>query len=397
MRITQTRDIRAENRLEILRCLLEHSPLSRQELCRRTGLNKSTVSIIVKELMERGLVVETELGTSAGGRKPIMLKPSVEAGFVVAVDLDVSEVEAMATDLSGERVLASRRARIADPAFPAVRAQLFEAIDALVAERPDSRYGLVGIGVAVHGVVDLLGTIRFVPQLAWHNIDIRSLLAERYGVPVLVDGDGNLAAMVQQRAEAREDEGGRDRDGDAARDLALVSIGDTISGGQIIGGHVLRGHHGFANAIGHHTVNQDEPVQCRCGRYGCWEQYVSDAAILARASAGRERPVESMDELIGLIRHQDPVAQEALDYFVTHLAIGLTNIIFLFDTQLIAINSRLLDAFPYYLPEVKRRMTLPITHSERVVLARMGGRGAILGAAAAAIDRFLQGLSAGEA
>lgn len=132
------------------------------------------------------------------------------------------------------------------------------------------------------------------------------------------------------------------------------------------------------------------------GRYGCWEQYCSDVAVLASASALRGEPVRSMDEFVDLVRLQDPAAKEALDRFLTHLAIGLTNIISIFDTQLIAINARLLNEFPSYLPEVQRRMTLPITQSETVVLARTGGRGAVLGAADAAVDRFFEGLSVGE-
>ncbi|WP_307739415.1 ROK family protein [uncultured Parolsenella sp.] len=395
MRITQTRDIRSVNRREVFRCLLDHYPLSRQELCGRTGLNKSTVSVIVKEWMERGLVVETERGASASGRKPIMLQPSVNAGFAVAIDLDVSHFTVMTCDLSGERVLDELRLPIEQTDFPTVCGRLFSAVDALVARRPASRYGLIGIGIAVHGIVDLTGTIRFVPQLDWHDIDVRSLFAERYGIPVLVDNDGNFAVTVEQRAEIRLGEGTGD-DPDAGRDLSFVSISDTISGGQVVNGRLLRGHHGFANAIGHHTVQQDEPVRCRCGRYGCWEQYCSDVAVLSSASALRGEPVRSMDEFVDLVRHQDPAAREALDRFLTHLAIGLTNIISIFDTQLIAINARLLNEFPSYLPEVQRRMTLPITHFETVVLARTGGRGAVLGAADAAVDRFFEGLSVGE-
>lgn len=392
MKITQTRDIRSVNRWEIFRHVLLHHPINRMELCARTGLNKATVSTIVKEWIELGLLVEADVGTSSSGRKPILLEPVASAGYVIAIDLDVDHVEAIATDLSGEQVIACRQYPITQSDFPAVCTLLYRAVDDLIAERPASRYGLVGIGVAVHGVVDLSGTIRFVPQLDWHNIDIQSLLEERYGVAVSVDSDGNLAATMQHKVEMTlpdEDEAGDP----PIHNLMLVNIGETISAGHIVDGEVQRGYHGFANAIGHLTVKMDETRQCHCGRYGCWEQYCSDGAVIARANKLRDTPVESMDELIDLIRHQDPAAQAALDYFLTQVAIGLTNIIFIFDTQLIALNARLLNAFPYYLPEVQRRMTLPITHSERVVLARMRDHGAILGAADTAVERFFQDLS----
>ena len=79
-----------------------------------------------------------------------------------------------------------------------------------------------------------------------------------------------------------------------------------------------------------------------------------------------------------------------MDRFLTYLAVGLTNIIFIFDCQAIAISSELLSALPYYLPEVMRKMVLPITHVEKVVLSRLGKSGAILGAANQAVFQFFQ-------
>ena len=92
MKITQTKDIRASNRWEIMGLVLRHWPISRADICRRTGLNKATVSTIVKEWLDAGLLRETELGRSEGGRKPILLKPREEAGCTVALDLDIRRV-----------------------------------------------------------------------------------------------------------------------------------------------------------------------------------------------------------------------------------------------------------------------------------------------------------------
>ena len=160
--------------------------------------------------------------------------------------------------------------------------------------------------------------------------------------------------------------------------------------GLITHGEVFRGYHGFANAIGHHTINLDEPVQCSCGKYGCWEQYCSNGAVIAYANTVLPQPISTLEELITLIRHQDPLARQVMDRFLTYLAVGLTNIIFIFDCQAIAISSELLSALPYYLPEVMRKMVLPITHVEKVVLSRLGKSGAILGAASQAVFQFFQ-------
>ena len=386
MKITQTKDIRAANRWEIMRLVLGRWPISRADIGRRTGLNKATVSTIVKEWLDAGLLRETELGPSEGGRKPILLKPRAEAGCALALDLDIRRVGAILTDLSGEKVLAREQFAIGEQDFPQVYGQLCQAVDRLLHRMPQSRYGLVGMGVAVHGVVDLSGLIRFIPRLGWRNVDLRSLLEERYQVPVYLDNDGNLAALAQQELM----EGG---EGQPYQSLAVVNIGESISAGLITQGEVLRGFHGFANAIGHHTINFDEPVRCSCGKFGCWEQYCSDSAVIAYANSVLPRPIATLEELVELIRHQDPVAKQVMDRFLTYLAVGLTNIIFIFDCQAVAVSSELLSALPYYLPEIMGKMVLPITHMEKVELSRLGKSGAILGAAHQAACQFFQDLA----
>ena len=390
MKITQTKDIRALNRWEIMKQILHHYPISRVDICNVTGLNKATVSTIVKEWIDMGLLTETERGPSLSGRRPILLQPLLREGYVIAIDIDVRYVQAILTDLSGDNILSRRQFSIEDPAFPAVYRQICEALDEMLKGQPPTSYGLVGIGVSVHGIVDLSGLIRFVPRLGWRNIDICSLLSERYHAAVLIDNDGNLAAIAQQNIELNADINDEKHSAPPYQSLAAVNISDSISAGLITNGELLRGYHGFANAIGHHTINFNETMQCHCGKYGCWEQYCSDSAVLAYANSQLSEPIHSIQELIILIQHQNPVAKEVLDRFISYLAVGLTNIIFIFDCEVVAISSELLSALPYYLPEVLRKMILPITHSEQVVLSRLGKNGAILGAAGQVVEHFFQ-------
>ncbi len=391
MKITQTKDIRTANRWEIIKQILHNYPISRVDICNLTGLNKATVSTIVKEWIDAGLVKETERGTSASGRRPILLEPLPGAGYAVALDIDITNVRAILTDLSGENILSRNEFSIRDSAFPAVYQQICRCVDSLLKGQPPARYGLVGIGISVHGIVDLSGLIRFVPSLGWRNIDICTLLKERYRVPICIDNDGNLAATAQQNMEINTYDLNDDQPAKAPyQSLAVVNISDSISAGLITNGELLRGYHGFANAIGHHTINFDEPVQCHCGKYGCWEQYCSDSAVIEQANRLLEQPIHSIREFVGLIQHQNPAAKQVLDRFLSNLAVGLTNIIFIFDCEAIAISSELLSSLPYYLPEVLRRMILPITHSEQVMLSCLGKNGAILGAAGQAIEHFFQ-------
>lgn len=381
MKISQTKDIRTANRLTIIRHILDKKDISRARISEDTGLNKATVSTIVKEWMNLRLVEENTTGDSNGGRKPIILTLAESAGYCIAVDMGVTRVNLILVNIKNEIVARSSFA-IRDIAFSNVYASLCSAIDQLVAQMPVSTYGLFGISLAIRGIVDLDGVIRFIPQFGWHNVDIRSLLCERYQVPVYIDNDGNLGAAMESRLYPQY------------KELTVLSISDTISCGMITHGNLVRGYLGFANAVGHHTVNIRETRQCSCGKYGCWEQYCSDQSLIDETNRLRETPIHDIEDYIELVKQQDPAALKVLQNFIKNLAIGLSNIIFFMNSEMIILNSRLLQALPYLLPEIMKVIVLPITHTQEILLSTLGNEGPILGASRKAIEEFFASLSA---
>ena len=380
MKISQTRDIRSANRLTIIKHILNKKHISRARISEETGLNKATVSTIVKEWMSLKLVEETTTGDSNGGRKPIILTLAARAGYCIAVDMGVQSVQLILTDLNNE-ILLRRSFAITEPAFACVYRQLYQEIDRMISAIPPCPYGLIGISLAVRGIIDLDGVIRFIPKLGWHNIDIKALLDQRYHVPVYIDNDGNLAASMESRLYPQY------------REMTVLSITDVISCGMITDGELVRGYLGFANAVGHHTVNIRETRQCSCGKYGCWEQYCSDQALLEEMNRKRETPLTDIDQFIDLIQEQDPDALEVLDRFIHNLAIGLSNIIFFMNSEMIILNSHLIQSLPYLLPEIMKDIVLPITHTQEILLSTLGSDAPILGASMQAIEAFFEVLS----
>lgn len=381
MKISQTKDIRTANRLTIIRHILDKKDISRARISEDTGLNKATVSTIVKEWMNLKLVEEYTTGDSNGGRKPIILTLAESAGYCIAVDMGVTRVNLILANIKNE-IVARSSFSIQDTAFSNVYASLCSAIDQLILQMPPSTYGLFGISLAIRGIVDLNGVIRFIPQFGWHNVDIRSLLCERYQVPVYIDNDGDLGAAMESRLYPQY------------KELTVLSISDTISCGMITNGALVRGYLGFANAVGHHTVNIHETRQCSCGKYGCWEQYCSDQSLIDGTNRLREQPIHTIEDYIELVKQQDPAALKVLKSFIKNLAIGLSNIIFFMNSEMIILNSRLLQALPYLLPEIMKVTILPITHTQELLLSTLGNEGPILGASRKAIEEFFASLSA---
>ncbi len=380
MKISQTKDIRSVNRMTIIRRILDSGHISRARISEETGLNKATVSTIVREWMDLKLVNETTTGDSNGGRKPIILTLASDAGYCIAADIGVSRIRLTLANLQNT-IIAQRVFAGTAPAFSAIYDELCQHIDHLVQSIPPCPYGLIGISLAVRGIIDLDGVIRFIPKLGWHNVDIRSLLKQRYHVPIYIDNDGNLAASMEFRLYPQY------------RELTVLSISDVISCGMISDGHLVRGYLGFANAVGHHTINIRETRQCSCGKYGCWEQYCSDQWLIEETNQRRSLPIHNIDDFISLIKHQDADALDVLTLFIQNLAIGLSNIIFFMNSEMIILNSHLIHSLPYLLPEIMKATVLPITHSQEILLSSLGEDAPILGASRQAIEEFFQILS----
>lgn len=380
MKISQTKDIRSANRLTIIKHILNKKHISRARISEETGLNKATVSTIVKEWMSLKLVEETTMGDSNGGRPPIILTLAANAGYCIAVDIGVRSVALILTDLNND-IIKRRSIPIENQAFSHVYQQIYLAIDQIIRDIPPCPYGLIGISLAVRGIIDLDGVIRFIPRLQWHNIDIKSLLEQRYHVPVYIDNDGNLAASMESRLHPQYQE------------LTVLCITDVISCGLITRGHLIRGYLGFANAVGHHTINIRETRQCSCGKYGCWEQYCSDQFLLDEMNQHLDTPLTDIDGFIELIKKQDSTALAILNSYIKNLAIGLSNIIFFVNCEMIILNSHLIQSLPYLMPEIMKDIILPITHSQEILLSTLGNDAPILGASMKAIEEFFEALS----
>ena len=321
------------------------------------------------------------MGDSSGGRPPIILTLAAKAGYCIAVDIGARRISLILTDLNND-IISRRSLFIEKKAFSYVYQQIYVAIDKMIREIPPCPYGLIGISLAVRGIIDLDGVIRFIPKLQWHNIDIKSLLEQRYNVPVYIDNDGNLAASMESRLHPQYEE------------LTVLCISDVISCGMISNGQLIRGYLGFANAVGHHTINIQETKQCSCGKYGCWEQYCSDQYLLDEINLHLEKPLEDIDEFIELVKKQHPSALAILDTYIRNLAIGLSNIIFFVNCEMIILNSHLIQSLPYLLPEIMKDIVLPITHTQEILISSLGNEGPILGASLKAIEEFFEILSA---
>ena len=329
---------RAYNAALVLRALYEHSPISRAEVARMSGLTRTTVGDVVGELIREGLAREVGRGPSTGGKAPILLELVEDARYVVGLDLGEFMFRGALVDLRG-RVHETAERKVegldGDEALGVVHALVDELVGRLAGGRSDA---LLGIGVGTPGIVDAAtGTIRWAVNLDWQDLPLGEILRERYDVPVQVANDSRAAALAIQLFD-RPRADGRPGDPDAAPgtpgaaaepatgtaptarpNLVAIKVGRGIGAGVVLGGELFHGDGFGAGEIGHTTVEVDG-AECRCGRFGCLETVASSRAILRRAT---ELAVDRPES--GLGRRLRETGELRLDDLAAVLASGASD------------------------------------------------------------------------
>lgn len=376
--------IKKINSAIVLDCVLRHAPLSRAQISERTGLNKATVSSLVQDLITGDLVVEIGMGESSGGRKPVMLLFNRSAGYAVGIDLGVTYIRGLLTDLEGHPVAEAYvdlPSRSADDVLP----RLYECIGGLIAKTPDSTYGIVGIGIGVPGIVDGSGTVLFAPNLEWEHVPLQSLVGERFGVPVTIDNEANAGAQGEQTYGV----------GRGIEHIIYISAGIGIGTGIMINRKLYKGASGFSGELGHLSIALDGPA-CRCGNQGCWELYASEKALLEQAAA---YGWSTFDQVVRAAGDGNGRAIALLNRIGRYLGIGIANIVNVFNPDAVIIGNTLSLAEPWIrepIRETIERRTLPYHRSGmKVLYAELRERSAVYGAAYYAINGFFDKVKGG--
>jgi predicted NBD/HSP70 family sugar kinase len=375
--------VRRLNLGTVLGLVHREGPLPRSALTQATGLNRSTVGVLVGELAELGLVQEREPGASnrVGRPSPVVVADS----RVVALAIN-PEVDAITVGVVGLDATVHRRVRYPTAHIPTARDAVAIAsavIDGLRADLGKATR-VVGIGVAVPGLVrEEDGVVRLAPHLEWAEEPFAAELAEATGYPVLAANDASLGADAERLFGA----------GRGAADLVYLNGGASgIGAGVIVGGRPLTGISGYAGELGHTLVNS-AGVRCHCGAIGCLETEVSQRALLQVLGMESADADELARALSAAVDADDATVIAEVDRQLGFLATALRNATNVFDPQLIVLGGFLgaLHALdPQRLPRLVGEQALAAS-AERlsIMRAELGSDILMIGAAELAFRPLL--------
>ena len=309
--------VRDVNRHLILGLIRSRQPISRADLARETGLQRSTVSLITEQLIRQRWVTEGATGQALRGRKPRLLYLNVERARILGVDIRPTLTTIAIADPNG-RVIAYERVPTARRPDVFVR-DLCRRLRSFLRAHP--RITCEGIGITVPGGVDhLRQRLVSAPNLGWRDVDLKGPVERATGIAVELENAANACAIAEASTGAHHEQ----------RDLIVVTVSEGIGTGIVSGGRLVRGASGLAGEFGHVSLDEDGPV-CGCGRRGCWEVYASNSAALEAyaggRTSGRRASAKSVgltfDQLLTLAQQGDAEAIRALDRMGTYLGKGI--------------------------------------------------------------------------
>jgi len=384
--------LRELNRGRVIESLRELGVASRAEIARSTGLSPATVSTLVGQLVETGLVVDAPQRLSRrsqGGRPPALITLDPLAGVAIGIDLGKRHLAVAVSDLSHE-ILAERwRTMHEDYDARAGMDGAVKLVDEALTRsgtEPDRVLG-VGLGLPgpIHRSTGTVGSSAILP--GWTDVRIAEVMSERLALPVHVDNDANLGALAELHWGA----------GHGASTFVYLKMATGIGAGLVIGGRLFHGAGGTAGEIGHTTVDEAGPI-CRCGNRGCLEMVAAAPALaeLLRPTRGEvtgERVVE-------LALEGDPGCRRAIADAGSYAGQAVANLCNLFNPERIVVGGSLGAAGEVLLgplrEAVRRRVIPSAVEDVEIVPGVLGDRAELLGAVALVLKEKEQGVVASQ-
>lgn len=346
-RVTQ---IRGANRALVLQILRRYHQLSRAELARRTGLSEGAVSRISAELLEDKLIHEQGSENSTGGRPGTRLELNPNYHRAIGVDIRQFETRVSLGTLQGQIV---ETQRFRTPRTPAKTLELVaEHVNRLKENVRDC--AIHGIGVSVRGIVDHeRGVVEVGSSSAWNSVAIKAPLEARTGLPVYVENNVRAAALAQYNSGSREING--------SRCMLFIRVDEGIGMGIVMDGKIYRGTHRSAGEIGQMVV-ADSPGVGAQDRPGCLESLAAHPAIFARYNddsqekRGASRETESrIRRICHLAQEGNAEAAQAIRECMRYLGIGIANVIWALNADVVIIDGAITDAWPLVLEAIREQ------------------------------------------
>ncbi|PTX58483.1 putative NBD/HSP70 family sugar kinase [Melghirimyces profundicolus] len=380
------------NRSIILNTIRHSGPISRMEIAKKQGLSPTTVTSAVHDLMEMGLVKESGVGKSSGGRKPILLQFQPDSLSVICIAVGHTSISMAEMNLEAG-VKQKRTVPVGGRTGEELVDHLLQSVELFL--RSD---GYAGISITVPGIVDAEnGIVRYNERLKLRDVPIKKLMEERTQLQTCLENDTNAIVLAEKYYGSYKD----------CENLLYIMIDDGIGAGIILRDSLYRGRNGGAGEFGHTSIDRSG-IPCNCGNRGCLEHYAGWLGLYARILAYIHRGrITQMLELAGgdpmaitpdhfliALNLGDELAEELLEEMAVALSVGISNILNILDPDAVILGGELAQGNERLLTKVNAQIAVENIHGAKddilVLPASLKGDYALTGAAAVILQEIFR-------
>jgi glucokinase-like ROK family protein len=392
--------VKSHNLRAVLLMLLRHEHISRVRLAQLTGLSTTTITNLISELLDQGIVAEEGVEESTrrrgAGRPRTALRLVPEARHAVGIHIGVGSVRVGLTDLRARLGSLLSLAYPLEKSSEEVLTETSALVKKVIIQSGVDPQQVVGVGVGASGLVNPHTGVNVVaPNLGWRDVPIRDWFAERLGLPVCVDNNVRAMALGEALFGAEQD----------VHTLAFVYACIGVGAGFVVDGQLYRGSGAGAGEIGHTTIIADAGEPCRCGNTGCLETLVSEPAIvhLAKELAQQDehgilaanlpnREEATIEQVFAAARAGDAATRAMLEERARYMGIALANLVNTFNPELIVLGGVLAQGQDLLLPPIestmRQRAFANLGEQVRLQTTSFGRQAGVIGAAALALNAF---------
>jgi predicted NBD/HSP70 family sugar kinase len=370
--------------VQVLDLLRSQTVTTRPELARISGFGRTLINQRLSLLEQFGLVENGKLLPSTGGRAPRELVFAVDRASVLVAELGATSIDVGLARLDGEIFASSHESRRIDLAPEAALGHVERMFEQLLESEPAVRE-VWGIGIGVPAPVEKStgrpAATAVMP--GWESFPVRERLAHKFGVPVWVDNEVNLAALEELRAGTAL---GRE-------DVLYVKVGNGIGAGIVTGGRLSRGAHGYAGNVPHIEVDHDSSVLCNCGHYGCLEAVAGGVALVKAANDLGRHSWELVD-LVKAAKRGDASALDLITFSARKVGMVLAALVNFHNPSLILLGGSIARAHPLFLSTVRNvvfgRSDSLATRDLEISVAAIRPNAGLKGAAFLVVDALFE-------
>jgi glucokinase-like ROK family protein len=390
--------INRTNKIRVLDLIRNSSTISRAELTKKAALSAPTITRIVDALIHQNhMVEEVGIGDSDGGRPPNLIRFAGADKYVIGIDLGTTHIDGIVANLNADIIVELRVPTVVGSGYQEVMHRTSTLINDLVEQSGVDQKNVLGVGVAVAGLVDKdKKIVEFSPDFGWHDVNVGLDIHKEISLPIVFDNVTRVMAMGERHFGY----------GRTVDNFICVNIGYGIGAGIIVDGKPFYGTHGMSGEFGHIVIDPASEVQCMCGNRGCLEALASGHGITLAAERGLEQGEKSVlndgtvftepvtaEAVAHAAADGDQFALQVITTAARQIGLGIANLINLFDPQAIIIGGGVTSSGPLLFDTVQQVVSERSLsrHSKEIAIIQssFGSRASVMGAISLILSEVL--------